>query len=616
MYKVISIVNAKLNAQISLGKDSDAFLSEMTYTNFLRSRIIGLATLVIFIALFALDVIQWYTGVWTSSPGHRILFIAHCSIIALLITASVIFLLKPANSIDQVKTFHKIFINVGLFLALLNIIPISIGDILINGSIVAYLGALFTIAAVFVMTNTFSLFLFITNMVVMTIALNTVSKQFDISVDTQMINAVNFTLISFILSRILFFYNLKNYQNKTLIEKQRKELEELSIRDGLTDLYNRRWMTEIFEKEFGRAERYQSDLSCILCDLDYFKEINDNFGHAFGDQVLSEFALCLKRESRNTDLIFRYGGEEFLAIFPETDINGTQIAAERIRSAWEKIVHSDDKHSKNVTVSIGLASIKPHHPDNWRQLVAFADKALYRAKSDGRNRIKEYMEESSLPPETSIINKNNNTRYFMEKLSAILEKTKTASIVSLELLTRDMGGSEFLDHNKKSSQFIKLIAERLHLPSNVVETIKRSASLHDSFKVLFKEQFKNAKSHLTSQERDEIENMPYLLSELTDQFNFFSDERSILFHHHERWDGTGYPNGIKGDQIPLSARIFAIADAVSAMSSDRQYRKKLSNEEIIGQLAENAGTQFDPVLVSLIFDIFEEKNRFQYLKNI
>lgn len=387
----------------------------------------------------------------------------------------------------------------------------------------------------------------------------------------------------------------------------RNDLEKQAIHDGLTGLYNRNYMSEILDKEFPRTLRYQTDLSCLLLDLDYFKDVNDTFGHAFGDLVLREFANCLEQEARKIDIPFRYGGEEFLLLLPNTGIAGARNVAEKIRTACEKKTYDDGNNSTTVTVSIGIASVKQNQLLESKELIAFADKALYRAKTEGRNRVEVYMKEyyEQLKDGKSIDNKD--FRYLKENLSLVLEKTKRASIESLKLLARDMSDDAYKQHNHYVGQYISLIGERLALPPSIIETFKRAATLHDNFKVLLRKNLKNKDKVLNTEEKIEIEDHPYMLSELIGLFDFFSNEKSILLYHHENFDGTGYPGGLKENEIPLGARIFTIADAIAVMLTERSYSKNLSPEEIIKELADNAGKQFDPWLISLFFDIIEKQ---------
>ena len=150
--------------------------------------------------------------------------------------------------------------------------------------------------------------------------------------------------------------------SKGVIEEKNTLLKDLSIRDGLTDLFNHRHMDDVSKQEFKRVARYHTDLSCLLMDLDYFKKVNDTFGHAFGDTVLKEFSLRLKQNLRGTDLAFRYGGEEFMVLLPQTGIAGARQTAEKLRAYCNANPYTDGSTSTTVTVSIGMASVKEHGP--------------------------------------------------------------------------------------------------------------------------------------------------------------------------------------------------------------------------------------------------------------
>jgi len=399
---------------------------------------------------------------------------------------------------------------------------------------------------------------------------------------------------------------------KGIIEEKNRLLNDLSIRDGLTGLYNHRHMEIVSKQEFVRAARYQTDLSCLLMDLDYFKKVNDTFGHAFGDVVLKEFSLRVKQNLRSADLAFRYGGEEFMVLLPHTGMNGARQTAEKLRAYCDANPFTDEATSTIVTVSIGLASIKKSRPQSAGELIAYADKALYRAKAEGRNRVVSYLEKPPDLVSQKEISAGNDTHFLKEQLSAILDKTKMASMASLQLLAKNKGGEVFEKHARRVRHYIGLMGHKLSLPPAIIETFNRAASMHDSFKSLMPESLIKSSKELDGEERARIEDNPYVLAELTRLFDFFSDERSILLYHHENFDGSGYPEGLEGDQIPIGARIFALVDAFVAMISDRSYKEKMTVEKVVIELKKYAGKQFDPKLVSIFLNIIEENGELKF----
>lgn len=169
------------------------------------------------------------------------------------------------------------------------------------------------------------------------------------------------------------------------LRKLNQSLKEMSIRDGLTGLFNHRHFQEQLHNAFLLARRHAGELTVAMLDLDHFKLVNDNFGHPFGDFVLKGFADIMKKLVRETDIVARYGGEEFVILLPQTDLKGGVIFAERLRKKAESHVYNDGLHAKQVTISIGLASFKDNKTRESGELLSFADQALYQAKAGGRN---------------------------------------------------------------------------------------------------------------------------------------------------------------------------------------------------------------------------------------
>ena len=379
----IADLKGQLDVHALLGReDAKTFLAEMAYANFSRGRIMVLAILAIFLGLLLLDIMRFYTGTWSASPGYRLLFWSHCAVIGVLAAALMLIHAKPAEHPHEIRRFHHRLVDAAVFLILLNMIPISIGDILINGSMVAYLGALFTIAAVVVTTNGFSAILYLGNMAVMLAALRVVSTRYQIALEIQAINLVAFTIIAFLLSRVVFFYNVKNFQNQQLIDKQQRELEELATKDPLTNTLNRRRFIEIFNIEIARSQRYRRPFALLLFDLDHFKRVNDDYGHNAGDAVLTEVARLVRGNLRKTDIFARWGGEEFIVDSPETDLEGMQVVAEKLRRV---IAGHQPVNAPAVTASFGVTQYRPG--EDLQELIHKADQALYRAKENGRNCI-------------------------------------------------------------------------------------------------------------------------------------------------------------------------------------------------------------------------------------
>ena len=380
-------------------------------------------------------------------------------------------------------------------------------------------------------------------------------------------------------------------QRRKIIDEQNVLLKDLSVKDGLTGLYNHRHMNVVMEAEFKRAIRYKTDLSCLLMDIDYFKSVNDTLGHPFGDFVLKGFAEHLKEHLRDSDFVFRYGGEEFLVLLPQTDLKGAVAMAENFRTVMETVTFKQKDSQTTVTVSIGVASIYVHHPAVYSELITFADQALFVAKAEGRNRTQVYKERGA-DPAFRIMSQDQKVQLMKDSIASILTKTKKASVASLELLVRDSGNVRSEKRSRMLREYLTLLGYHMNLPTRVVETFKLAATIHDCFLTMI-----GAKKNGRLLEEDESQ-MPYLMAELTEKFDFFADEREVLLAHHEHYDGSGYPLGLEKDQIPMGARIFSIAETFVTLCMDREEDPAHMDGAVL-TLAEKAGQDLDPQFVSL-----------------
>jgi diguanylate cyclase (GGDEF)-like protein len=385
------------------------------------------------------------------------------------------------------------------------------------------------------------------------------------------------------------------------IEDHSSYLDLLSNRDGLTGLYNRQHFAKTLQHEYLRATEENEDLSLLLLNIDYFNETNKTLGIGFGDFVLNELAARLTQNRRQSDTCFRYSGEEFIVLMPATDLTTATEVAENLLNACRGKSFNNGISERNITCSIGVASIKAHRPEDHEELITMADQALYFAKSEGRNRISVYRSLSDSPLNTS----DKNFINLKKTLSRILDKTRSSTINSLQLLAKDVTPEENQKHLKLTKQYIQLLCEQLKLPPSIVDTFKNAITLHTSIHHLLHSDIIQKSDPLTKDDHNTIHDFPYKIMEVTQLFDYFSNERTILLYHGEHYDGSGYPEGLQGDSIPLGARIFNLIDALVAMSSDRPYRKKLPPKEILNELVRYSGTQFDPFLVLKVIDVIE-----------
>nr|MQY81101.1 diguanylate cyclase [Dehalococcoidia bacterium] len=362
------------------------------------------------------------------------------------------------------------------------------------------------------------------------------------------------------------------------------EAEEKARIDELTDLLNRRSLDELMAAEIKRHSRYGGVFSLIILDLDGFKAFNDNYGHLAGDKLLKEIGGVLKATIRSTDQAFRYGGDEFAVLLPNTPIDAALQVADRTR---RKVASKAKAGHIAITASLGLASW-PADGATADEIVNAADTTLYRAKREGGNR--NYCASGTLlelqdTPLSLVDSRDGDT------LSAIFALAETVD--AKEHYTNS--------HWRKVKEYAVLLATAVELEPEEIAKLETSALLHDIGKISISEKILNKRTPLTDDEWEVIKTHPQVGVNIASRVPELASCLPGILHHHERYDGTGYPIGLNGEEIPLEARILAIADAFTAMTTVRSYSDALPLEEALEELKRGAGTQFDPKLVA-IFD--------------
>ena len=382
-----------------------------------------------------------------------------------------------------------------------------------------------------------------------------------------------------------------------LIGVQRNHVDRLIARlsdaartDSLTSLLNRRGFEELFETELERARRSGRPLSVIVGDLDAFKAVNDRFGHAAGDRALERLSEILQTVKRRIDTAARIGGEEFAVIAPDTDHHAAYILAERMRREVRDTFRSEPFP---LTISLGIATF-PRHGGTAEALIGGADEALYAAKKLGRDRTVVYNPELA----DSLLAATGQPAPRAERHSSTV--LALAEVIDI----RDQGTAA---HSETVGRYAGAIARELGLGADLVERVRFGGIVHDVGKVGIPDSVLRKPGWLSDEDWREMRRHPEIGARILRGANL-DDIGEWVLAHHERPDGRGYPHGLSGSQIPLEARVLAVADAYEAMTSDRIYRPALSATAAREELLRCAGSQFDGRVVDAFLTVLDRED--------
>ena len=350
----------------------------------------------------------------------------------------------------------------------------------------------------------------------------------------------------------------------TTVRKQAEDkIRYLSYHDSLTGLYNRAYL----EQEMQRLDtKRQLPVSIVMADLNGLKLINDTYGHGVGDEMLINAAEILKNSCRKEDIVARWSGDEFVIFLPQTTVDEAQEVCRRIVDACT----AADVKKIPLSMALGVGSKK------------------------------------SMETELTDVLKEAEDSMYKHKLA---ERRSTKSAVLNALLkTLEEKSYETEEHARRMQEIAMKIGKKINLPETELDRLTLLVYLHDIGKITVPEETLTKKEKLTEKDWEHIKKHPesgYRIARSMEEFAHIAED---ILCHHEHWDGSGYPKGLKGKEIPLLARIAAIVDAYEVMTNGRPYKEPLSHGDVIAELKRCAGTQFDPELVDVFLSIFEEQN--------
>jgi len=417
-----------------------------------------------------------------------------------------------------------------------------------------------------------------------------------------------------------------------------QKTQEQAITDGLTGVKTHRFFMEALSAEWKRATRAGRPFSLLLMDLDRFKLVNDGHGHLEGDLVLQRVGRILEQNCRRSDVVARYGGDEFVVLMPETNIEqGRQLASKLC--TW---IGTDPLlHEKNITASFGIASF-PQHGSTPQELIQVADASMYLSKHQGGNavstadstntdetrqwkhdvleaylgvtlkrlfstgpeafeeiyqRLDHFSQSLTVAAPEGGANGNGHGGSEAQGLAALppaVLETVTSLALAIDSKDRYTQG-----HSMKVAAYSVLLCEAMGLSESETEEVRLGALLHDIGKVGIPENILNKNGPLNPDEWETMKQHVLFGAKILEPLRSITRIREMVGHHHEYFDGSGYPDGMHGEEIPLGSRIVAIADAYDTITSDRVYKKGRGPQEAMAELERCAGAQFDAELVRL-----------------
>lgn len=395
------------------------------------------------------------------------------------------------------------------------------------------------------------------------------------------------------------------------LRESNERLKQSSVKDAHTGLYNYCYLEEIIEAELHRARRHGQSLAVIMLDIDYFKSINDVYGHQFGDLVLKQFAKQLKRIVRRYDIVVRFGGEEFVVVSPDIDRQQALNQAQRVLQALNLYNFGDKKHTVKLKLSLAVASYPEDKVGKGMDLIGLAEKILNQAKESGGNRVFSSLDIKSNKKPLAKQAQLADVKLLRSRIEKLTKKANQSLMEAIFAFAKTIELKDHYtgNHVENTVRFATEIAKELELPKEEIELVREAAILHDLGKIGISEKILLKKSKLTKQEFEEIKKHPQIGADIIRPIQFLRDLIPYILYHHERWDGKGYPSGIRGEEIPVGARIIALADVYQALTSDRPYRKAFSKREALKIIKEGSGTQFDPHIVDIFLKILGKEKR-------
>ncbi|HAG08902.1 MAG: GGDEF domain protein [Desulfotomaculum sp. 46_296] len=401
---------------------------------------------------------------------------------------------------------------------------------------------------------------------------------------TRKVNNTAYTLDDLDLLAYLGSSTAVAFDNARLYTNAQSE----ALTDSLTQLYNHRYFRKALSEQMAKIGA--SEISLLMIDLDLFKLFNDLYGHIEGDKALELVASIMLRIVGQKGIVCRYGGEEFAILLPYFDSKRAFDIAEKIRLEIQRtFFNSTDVTQRFLTASIGVCTY-PYAAPNAEELLKRADLAMYTAKNQGKNQTVIYT-----PRVFSSVKLYDTSEEGLKPSYAATIYALTAAIDAKDHYT--------FGHSQRVAGYATILAGALDLDKSHLVIIREAALLHDVGKIGIPESILTKIGRLTEEEMEIIKKHVEMSITIIKHLPSLNHVIPAVIGHHERWDGKGYPRGLKGENIPLLARCLSTIDAFDALTSNRPYRAGLDIETALKEIQNNIGTQFDPRITNLFIEL-------------
>lgn len=379
--------------------------------------------------------------------------------------------------------------------------------------------------------------------------------------------------------------------------------KDLLTTDPMTGCLNRGSLEQTLAASGDSSGRIRGPYAMMLLDVDHFKQINDLYGHREGDRCLVELAELLLEATREEDSLFRLGGDEFLLVLPGLNTRQVREKAEALREKIKAGLRLPEYGTLPFTVSIGILVLGTGEiAPSPAEILEHVDQALYSSKHSGRDRSTlwtPYLPNETLPADS--LSKED------DPISLRIERDHAREF-SVEIMSAILDAREFETslHSERVTRITAFLLEKMGIPEPARHGILQGARLHDIGKVAIPEHILHKQEQLTESERHILERHPEIGFRFVATCSFLREASEVILHHHERWDGKGYPHGLSATEIPLSARIFSVVDTYDSMRANRVYRESIPLQTAIEELRSHSGTQFDPAVVRVVLEHIQE----------